>query len=166
MAQLLVVHHSPSTGVARLTRALLAGARCPEIEGVEVRDLPALAFARDEAGAADLLAADGYLLLTPANFGAMSGALKHVFDSTFLAIGGALGSDGAPSAGADTRGRPYGLLVHGRYDTAGAVRGVEAIVGALAWRPVASPVQVLGDVTPADEDAAYELGATCAALLT
>lgn len=35
MAQLLVVHHSPTPTVQRLTAAVLAGARDDEIEGVE-----------------------------------------------------------------------------------------------------------------------------------
>jgi len=43
----------------------------------------------------DLLRADGYVLGTTANFGYMSGAMKHVFDSTFLQIGGALDASGA-----------------------------------------------------------------------
>ena len=71
--------------------------RHEDIEGVEVVVRPAL-----EATADDVLAADGYLLATPANFGYMSGALKHFFDSTFLAVGGALSADGSAgdSAGA------------------------------------------------------------------
>ena len=60
----------------------------------------------------------------------MSGALKHMFDSTFLHVGGALSDDGSAGDGSagegGTAGRPYGLLVHGRYDTAGAVRSVRA----------------------------------------
>ena len=59
----------------RLTEAVLAGANDDMIEGVEVVARPAL-----EATADDVLAADGYLLGTPANFGYMSGALKHFFD--------------------------------------------------------------------------------------
>ncbi len=164
MPGLLVVHHAPTRGLRELLAAALAGATCEDIEGVEVTAVDALAFARGEAGADDLLHADGFLLLTPANFGYMSGALKHVFDSTFLAIGGALDADGQ-AAGGGTGGRPYGLLVHGRYDTGGAVRSVESIVGALGWRAVAHPVEILGEVSEEHRDAAYELGATCAAVL-
>lgn len=166
MTQLLVLHHAPTSAVQALLDAALAGARHPDIEGVQVRALEALAFARGEADAEDLLAADGYLLLTPANFGSMSGALKHVFDTTFLRIGGALDPSGSPAAGAaSTRGRPAGLIVHGRYDTEGAVRSVLAITGALCWRLVAPPLSVLGAVESEEEDAARELGSVIAALL-
>ncbi len=80
--------------------AVLDGARTDEIEGVEVVIAPALT-----AGAADVLAADGYLLGTPANIGYMSGALKHFFDGIYY-----------PCLEA-TRRRPYGLYVHGASDT-------------------------------------------------
>ncbi|MDO5501055.1 MAG: flavodoxin family protein [Propionibacteriaceae bacterium] len=172
MAQLLVIHHSPSRSVQALTDAVLSGARfenedaetAAAVAGVEVRTLPALAFARDEADHDDLLVADGYLLITPANFGAMSGALKHMFDSTFLQIGGALAPDGSAgeSAGA-TAGRPFGLLVHGRYDTTGAVRQVLGITGALGWKQAYQVVELLGDIDDAARAAAYELGGTLAA---
>ena len=156
----------------QLVDALLDGARHEEIEDVEVIVRTAL-----EATADDVLGAAGYLLATPANFGYMSGALKHFFDSTFLAVGGALSDDGSAgdaagdstagdTAHASTAGRPYGLLVHGRYDTAGAVRSVQAIVGALKWRQAADVLAVLGDVGDEDTDAAFELGATLAALLS
>ncbi len=111
--------------------------------------------------------ADGYLLGTPANFGYMSGALKHFFDSTFLQVGGALSSTGAADeSSGSTAGRPFGLYVHGRYDTAGAVRSVLSIVGALGWRQSAEVLEVLGDVTDERREAAYDLGGTLAALLS
>ncbi len=162
MARLLVVHHSPTRGVRALTEAVLDGARDEAIEGVEVVERAAL-----EATADDVLAADGYLLGTPANIGYMSGALKHFFDSTFLQVGGALSPTGGAdeSAGATT-GRPFGLWVHGRYDTAGAVRSVLSIVGALGWRQAADVLEVMGEVGPEQQEAGYELGATLAALLT
>ena len=159
MPRLLVVHHSPTPSVAALTDAVVAGASDDAIEGVEVVVRAAL-----EAEAADVLAADGYVFGTPANFGYMSGALKHFFDTIFLQAGGALSDDGSAAAGAGGR-RPYGLYVHGRYDTAGAVRSVQSIVGALPWRQAAPVLEVLGEVGDAERESAYELGGTLAALV-
>lgn len=144
-----------------LTDAVLAGARDPEISGVEVVVRPAL-----EATAADVLAADGYVLGSTANFGYMAGAMKHFFDTTFLEVGGSLDEQGgaSESAGATAK-RPFGLYVHGRYDTTGAVRSVLSIIGALGWRQSAAVHEALGDVDEATTLVAYELGATVAALL-
>ena len=161
MAELLIVHHSPTRGMRALTEAVVAGANDDAIENVHVTVAPAL-----EATADQVLAADGIVLGTTANFGYMSGALKHFFDSTFLQIGGALGSDGTGDASPVGSGTtPYGLYVHGRYDTTGAIRSVTAITGALPWRQAAETLDVLGDL---DDDVlarAYELGGTLAALL-
>lgn len=164
MSRLLVVHHSPTKSMQALTAAALEGAGDDAIEGVEVVVRPAL-----EATADDVLAADGYLLGTPANFGYMSGALKHFFDSTFLQVGGALDDSGGAGEGADsapTAKRPFGLYVHGRYDTTGAVRSVLAITGALGWRQGFEVLEAMGEVGQDERDAAYELGGTIAALLT
>jgi multimeric flavodoxin WrbA len=162
MARLLVVHHSPTPTVQRLADAVVAGTADEAIEGVDVVVRAAL-----ETHADDVLAADGFLLGTTANFGYMSGALKHFFDTIFLEAGGALADDGSAAgtpAGAPGK-KPYGLFVHGRYDTTGAVRSVQTIVSALPWRQAAPVLEVLGD--PGDEQlgAAYELGGTLAALL-
>lgn len=160
MARLLVVHHSPTASVRAITEAVLAGAADDEITGVEVVERPAL-----EASAQDVLDADGIVLGTPANFGYMSGALKHFFDSTFLEIGGALSDDGSAAGGGDAGTKVFGFYVHGRYDTTGAVRAVESITAALPWRQAAPTLDVVGDVTDETTDAAYELGATLAALV-
>src|SRR5689334_25419189 len=106
MARLLVVHHTASPACEEMLDAVLAGARTDEIEGVEVEVRPALS-----ATASDVLAADGFILGTPANIGYMSGALKHFFDQIYYPCRQA------------TEGRPYGYYVHGNNDTAGAVRG-------------------------------------------
>ncbi len=159
MPRLLVVHHAPTPTVRSLADAVVAGARDDAITGVEVVVREAL-----EARADDVLAADGFVLGTPANFGYMSGALKHFFDSIFLEAGGALTDDGSAGATAGGR-RPYGLWVHGRYDVTGAVRSVQSIVGALPWVQAAPVLEVLGDVEREQEAAAYELGATVAALV-
>jgi multimeric flavodoxin WrbA len=159
MTRLLVVHHSPTATVRSLTDAVVAGTGDDAIDGVDVVVRAAL-----EATADDVLAADGYLLGTTANFGYMSGALKHFFDTIFLEAGGALSDDGSARAAQGGR-KPFGLWVHGRYDTTGAVRSVLSIVGALGWAQAAEVLEVLGDVGPGEREAAYELGGTLAALL-
>ena len=159
MARLLIVHHSPTPNLQRITEAVIAGATDEAIEGVEVVVRPAL-----EATAADVLASDGYLLGTSANFGYMSGALKHFFDTIFLEAGGALADDGSAAVGG-TGKKPYGLWVHGRYDTTGAVRSVQSIVQALSWRQSAEVLEIMGDVSDEDLESARDLGSTISALL-
>lgn len=159
MSRLLVVHHSPTSTMRTLTESVLAGASDDALEGVEVVAREAL-----DATASDALEADGILLGTPANFGYMAGALKHFFDSSFLELGGALADDGS-GAPAEGGKKPFGLYVHGRYDTEGAQRSVLSIVGALPWRQSAPVLSVLGDLTEEHRAAAYELGGTIAALL-
>lgn len=160
MARLLVVHHAPTPTVRSLADAVVAGAHDDEVVGVEVVVREALS-----ASAGDVLGADGYLLGTTANFGYMSGALKHFFDTIFLEAGGALSDDGSAAAGGGGK-KPFGLWVHGRYDTTGAVRSVLSIAGALPWTQAAAVLEVLGDVDDTDRAAAYELGGTLAALLS
>ena len=159
MARLLIVHHSPTPITQSLTEAVVAGANDDGIEGVDVVVRQAL-----EPSADDVLAADGYLLGTTANFGYMSGALKHFFDTIFLEAGGALSEDGSAGPGGGGK-KPYGLWVHGRYDTTGAIRAVQSIVGALPWRQAAEVLAVIGDVGEAEHEAAYELGGALAALV-
>lgn len=117
-----------------------------------------------EATADDVLAADALVLGTPANFGYMSGALKHFFDGSFLTLGGALDEHGGSAVPARGNRMPYGLWVHGRYDLTGAVRSVTSLTQALGWRAVAPVLEVLGEVTEEHAGAAYDLGATLAAL--
>ena len=148
MPRLLVVHHTTSPALQAMLEAAVAGARDPELDGVEVVLAPALA-----ASVPDVLAADGYLLGTPANIGYMSGALKHFFDQVYYPT--LLAKPGAP----------YGLYVHGASDTTGAVRAVRSIAGGLGWQEVSRPVEHTGQVARDAEDKCYELGATVAANL-
>src|SRR5258707_13841918 len=103
MGTLLIVHHTPSPTLQAMFEAAADGARTDEIEGVDVLVRPALT-----ASEVDVLAADGYLLGTPANLGYISGALKHFFDGIYY-----------PCLEA-TKRRPYGLYVQGGSDTGGA----------------------------------------------
>ncbi len=148
MTRLLVVHHTTSPALEAMLQAAIAGARDPELSDVEVVQVPALA-----AGVPDVLAADGFLLGTPANIGYMSGALKHFFDQIYY-----------PCLHAK-RSAPFGLYVHGSSDTTGAVRAVAAITSGLGWAEVSKPVTATGPVTADVERQCSELAATVAANL-
>jgi multimeric flavodoxin WrbA len=148
MPRLLIVHHTPSPHTQEMFEAVVAGASDPEIEGVDVVRRPALTVS-----STDVLEADGYLLGTPANLGYMSGALKHAFDVIYY-----------PCLDA-TRGRPFGLYLHGNEGTEGAERGVDAITSGLGWVKAAEYVVVSGKPGKADLESCWELGATVAAQL-
>jgi NAD(P)H-dependent FMN reductase len=149
MPTLLIVHHTTSPSLQAMYGAVHDGASDPQIDGVDVVARPALG-----ATPSDVLAADGYLLGTPANLGYISGALKHFFDTIYY-----------PCLDA-TIGRPYALYVHGNSDTTGAVRAVEAITTGLQWKLAQAPLEVVGEPARADLDACWELGAALAASLT
>lgn len=145
MPRLLVVHHSPSPACRAMHEAALHGLAQEGLEDVEVVVRPALTCSPVEA-----LEADGFLLGTPANLGYMSGALKHFVDQLYY-------------VGLDvTRGRPYGLWVHGDNDATGCVRSVEKVADALQWRKVADPVCVVGSPDAAARQALGDLAATVA----
>ncbi|MDN2501010.1 flavodoxin [Nocardia sp. 852002-20019_SCH5090214] len=129
--------------------AVVAGATDPEIEGVEVVRRAALAVT-----ASDVLAADGYVLGTPANLGYMSGALKHAFDTFYYPC---LDS---------TRGRPFGVYIHGNQGTEGAERSITTVTTGMGWQQAAAPVIVTGQPGKDDREKCWELGATIAAQLT
>jgi hypothetical protein len=146
MARLLIVHHTPSPACQTMLDAARDGTGADGIEGVEVVVRPALA-----ATVPDVLEADGYLLGTPANLGYMSGALKHFFDQIYY-----------PCLDA-TRGRPYGLFVHGQNDTTGAVSSVAKVATGLDWSLAQAPVEIVGEPDRSGSDACWELGAALAA---
>ena len=104
-----------------------------------------------DAGPDDVLWAHGVLLVTPANFGYMSGAMKDFFERVY-------------HPGLDhTAGLPYCLVVKGDTDVQGAVDSVERIATGLRWRRVLPPVTVVGAIGPGDVERVEELTATLAA---
>ncbi|MCP4227940.1 MAG: flavodoxin family protein [Actinomycetia bacterium] len=148
MPRLLVVHHSPSATLQALLESVVDGAGADGLEAVEVVTSPAL-----ETGPDEVLAADGYLLGTPANLGYMSGALKHFFDVVYEPC--------RPL----TVGRPYGMYLHGSSDTDGARLAIEKIATGLQWRLAQAPVSSLGPLDDEARAACWELGAAMAATL-
>lgn len=148
MKTLLVVHHSPTPNVQKIASAALSGTHAEGISGIQVIEKQAL-----EATTADVLAADAYLLGTTANFGYISGALKHFFDSTFN------------DTHELTQKRPFSFWLHGGYDTTGAEQALRSITTGYAWRLSADPLIFTGEITDERLQQAHELGATIAATL-
>ena len=78
---LLIVYHSMTDGTRQMADAARAGA-CSDKDGaVQVRLLHAA-----QAGAADVLGADGFIFATPENLAAISGQLKDFFDRSYYAV--------------------------------------------------------------------------------
>ena len=108
---LLIVWHS-RTGAARaMAEAAWQGARG---EG-EARLLAA-----DDAGADDMLAAQGYIFACPENLATMSGAMKEFFDRCYYPLLGRI------------EGRAYATLIAAGSDGSGAQRQIDRI--ATGWR--------------------------------
>ena len=143
---LLIVYHTQTGHTRGLAQAAYAGATDALIEAVETR----LVAARD-AGAEDLIWANGLLLGTPENFGYMSGGMKDFLDRTFYAVEGKI------------QPLPYAVFISAGNDGRGALRAIRRIAGGYPFQEVQDPVIARGDLTDADRDACRELGMALAA---
>ena len=143
---LLVVFHSRTGSTQALCDATVQAAIAAAGDEVATRVLGAFA-----AGTDDVVWAHGVLLVTPANFGYMSGAMKDFFERIYH------------ECLDRTVGLSYALIVKGDTDVDGAVASVERIATGLRWRRVLPPVTVVGPIESDGTDRAAELGATFAA---
>jgi multimeric flavodoxin WrbA len=123
MKTLLVVFHSMTGGTRQMAEAAAKGA------GAEPEVRVSLLHAAD-AGAAEVLEADGYIFATPENLGAMSGMMKNFFDRTYYA------------ALERIAGRPYAALICAGSDGENAARQMARIVTGWRLKPVAEPIIV------------------------
>ena len=123
MKTLLIVYHSMTGGTAQMAAAAAAGAaREPALRCRVLR--------AHEAGADDVLAADGYLFATPENLAAMSGLMKDFFDRTYYAALGRI------------EGRPYAAMICAGSDGRNAARQLERIATGWRLKAVAEPLIV------------------------
>jgi multimeric flavodoxin WrbA len=124
MKRLLVVWHSHTGGARQMAEAAAAAARAEAGIEVQVRHAP-------QAGAGDVLAADGYIFATPENLATMSGLMKDFFDRIYYSTLDRL------------NGRPYAALICAGSDGTGAVRQIERIATGLRLKAVAPPLIVI-----------------------
>lgn len=98
---------------------------------------PAVLLKAEDADAAPLLAATGYLFVCPENLGALSGAMKELFDRTYYPLLG------------HVEGRPYATIIAAGSDGRGAQAQLDRIVTGWRLRRVAEPFIVnFGAQTP------------------
>jgi multimeric flavodoxin WrbA len=152
---LLIVYHSMTGGTRQMVEAAVHAASASGAVLIKV-------LLAAEAGAADVLAADGYLFATPENLASMSGQMKDFFDRTYYAALERL------------NGRPYAAMICAGSDGHSAAQQIERI--ATGWRLKAiapsvivcthaqSPEEILRPKQIASSDLAVcrELGATLA----
>lgn len=126
---LLVVWHPRPPSIARLREAVEAGFADAGTE-MDVRSLAA-----PDAGIADVEGAAACVIVTPENFGAVSGLVKDFLERIYPWF------EEMP----DRRpGLPYLLVAKGGSDGTGAVRDVTRILTGLRWREVLPPVVIAG----------------------
>jgi multimeric flavodoxin WrbA len=152
---LLIVYHSMTGGTQQMVEAAVHAASAAG--QVAIRVLRA-----HEAGAADVLAADGYLFATPENLAAVSGLMKDFFDRTYY------------PALEHLNGRPYAVMICAGSDGRSAAQQIERIATGWRLKAVAPPLivcthaqtpeQILRpkQLCPADLAPCRELGATLA----
>ena len=144
--KLLIVGHVPSPNTQALRDAVMAGARHPDIEDVEVTCKTPF-----EAGPEDVLHCNGIILGTTENLGYMSGAMKDFFDRIYY-----------PCL-EDTQGLAYAVYIRAGHDGTGTRRGIETITTGLRWRAIQDPIICKGDYDPAFLGDCETLGMTMAA---
>ena len=141
---LLIVHHSPTEKLRAVTDNVVHAARAaaaeanatlPEELHLEIRERDALT-----PDTAELLGASALLFGTTANFGYISGALKHYFDSTFLEV--------THHEGYTAHAVPFSYWIRGGYDTTGAEKAMTAITTGYGWTQATGPVCFTGDPAP------------------
>jgi len=141
MKTLLIVYHSMTGGTLQMARAAAEGAAAEAALKVELLHAP-------DAGANDLMGADGYIFATPENLAAMSGLMKDFFDRNYYAVLERL------------NGRPYASLICAGSDGANAARQIERIATGWRLKPVAAPLVVCTHAqTPADILRPKQIGA-------
>src|ERR1700694_1666321 len=155
MKTLLIVYHSMTGGTLQMAEAAAGGARSETALRVSL-------LRAEEAQAADVLEACGFIFATPENLAAMSGKMKDFFDRTYYAALDRL------------NGRPYASLICAGSDGRNAAQQIERIATGWRLKVIADPIIVCTHAQTPEEilrtkrirepdlQACRELGATLA----
>ena len=119
VARLLIVWHSATGGSEAMARAAASGASGASTVTCK---------RADDAGAADLLTADGYIFVCPENLASMAGVMKDFFDRAYYPALGRI------------EGRPYAVMICAGSDGEGAARQITRIATGWRLRAIAEPL--------------------------
>jgi len=120
MKRLIIVYHTMTGAAQQLATAAHAGASAEA-------GCAATLIKAEDADAAQVLAADGYLFVTPENLATMAGRMKDFFDRIYYAV-----LD-------QVNGRPYATIIAAGADGEGAARQIQRIATGLRLKEVAPP---------------------------
>jgi multimeric flavodoxin WrbA len=123
MKTVLIVFHSLTGGTRQMAEAAYHAATAEP-------DIATRLLHAQDAGAEDVLQADGYLFATPENLAAMAGKMKDFFDRTYYPVLDRIA------------GRPYAVLICAGSDGRNAVRQIDRICTGWRLRRIAEPVIV------------------------
>jgi multimeric flavodoxin WrbA len=121
MKTLLIVFHTMTGGTGQMAQAAAEGAASEP--GIQVSLMHAA-----NAGATEVLEADGFIFATPENLAAMAGLMKDFFDRTYY-----------PALGR-VAGRPYATLICAGSDGENAARQITRIATGWRLKPIAPPL--------------------------
>jgi multimeric flavodoxin WrbA len=153
-SRLLIVYHSRTGGSRQMAEAAAAAAR---------EETPTVLKTASQAGADDLLQADGYIFCAPENLAAIAGVMKDFYDRCYYPALGRI------------EGRPYAQMVCAGSDGESAARQTARIARGWRLREVQPPLivctyaqtseAILAEKTIPDEQLALcrEIGAALAA---
>jgi NAD(P)H-dependent FMN reductase len=123
MKRLIVVYHTMTGAAQQLASAAYLAAN--DEAGCSTELLTAAG-----TDVAQVLAADGYLFVTPENLATMAGRMKDFFDRIYY---GALDK---------VNGRPYATIIAAGTDGEGAARQIQRIATGLRLKEIAPPMIV------------------------
>jgi hypothetical protein len=144
MTKILFIAHAPSPNTARLRDASSGRIR-------DETDIQLDTRSPFDCSADDALSADGIIIGTIENIGAMAGATKDFFDRSYNDLMEV------------SAGKPVAVYIRAGHDGTGTKRGIESILSGLRWRLVAPPLILRGDWDDQFPDEAAELALTLAA---
>ena len=144
MSIILFIAHAPSPNTAQLRDQSVARITADA-------DVTLITQSPFDCGLDDVMNADGIIIGTTENIGAMAGATKDFFDRTYndlLEV---------------KAGLPVAAYIRAGLDGTGTTRGLESIITGLRWRLIAPPLVLKGPWQDRFSEDAAELALTLAA---